>query len=201
MLKPFHERDRENGGDVVEGVRTVSVVNVTTEVEKKWSEVKLSRCEGMVLENSAVLGNLNDKLGHMEVEKKERIRKIIERLIFLFPDAPRKYNVVVHDVDVGEAEPIKQHPYRVNPQKKEVMRKEVEYMLEHDLIEPSESPWSLPCVLVPKPGQESFRFCTDYRKVNMVRKPDAYPIPRVDDCIDHVGSANFITKIDSLKGY
>ncbi len=79
MLKPFHERDRENGGDVVEGVRTVSVVNVTTEAEEKWSEVKLSRCEGVVLENSAVLGNLNNKLGHMELENKERIREIIER--------------------------------------------------------------------------------------------------------------------------
>ncbi|XP_063841016.1 uncharacterized protein LOC135089382 [Scylla paramamosain] len=201
MLKPFHERDRENGDDVVGGVRAVSVVNVTTEAEEKWSEVKLSRCEGMVLENSAVLGNLNDKLWHMELEKRERIREIIERFSSLFPDAPRKTNVVVHDVDVGEAEPIKQHPYRVNPQKREIMRKEVEYMLEHDLIEPSESPWSSPCVLVPKPGQESFRFCTDYRKVNMVTKPDAYPIPRVDDCIDHVGSANFITKIDLLKGY
>ncbi len=102
-----------------------------------------------------MLGNLNDKLGHMELEKKERIREIIERFSSLFPDAPKKTNVVVHDVDVGEAEPIKQHPYRVNPQKREIMRKEVEYMLEHDLIEPSESPWSSPCVLVPKPGQES----------------------------------------------
>ncbi|XP_063868212.1 uncharacterized protein LOC135104613 [Scylla paramamosain] len=201
MLKPFHERDRENGGDVVEGVRTVSVVNVTTEAEEKWSEVKLSRCEGMVLENSAALGNLNDKLGHMEVEKKERNKEIIERFNSVFPDAPRKTNVVVHDVDVGEAEPIKQHPCRVNPQKREIMRKAVEYMLEHDLIKPSESPWNSPCVLVAKPGQESFRFCTDYRRVNMVTKPDAYLIPRVDDCIDHVGGANFITKIDLLKGY
>ncbi len=84
-------------------------------------------------------------------------------------------------VRIGEAEPIKQHPYRVNQRKREIMRKKVENMLKHDLIEPSESPWSTPCVLVPKPGQESFRFCTDYRKVNMVTKPDVYPIPRVDD--------------------
>ena len=56
-------------------------------------------------------------------------------------------------------------------------------------------------MLVPKPRQDSFRFCTDYRKVNMVTKADAYPIPRIDDCIDNVGNANFITKIDLLKGY
>ncbi len=53
-------------------------MNVTTEVEEEWSEMKLSKCERMVPENSAMLDNLNDKLGHKELEKKERIRKIIE---------------------------------------------------------------------------------------------------------------------------
>ena len=72
-------------------------------------------------------------------------------------------------------------------------------MLRNDLIEPSDSPWSSPCVLVPKLCQNSFRFCTDYRKVNMLTKPDAYPIPRIDDCIESVGNANYITKIDLLK--
>ena len=41
-------------------------------------------------------------------------------------------------------------------------------------------------VLVPKPDG-STRFCTDYRKVNAVSKTDAFPIPRVDDCVDKVG--------------
>ena len=46
----------------------------------------------------------------------------------------------MHDVDVGGAEPIKQHSYRVNPKKREIMRKEIDYMLENYLIEPSENP-------------------------------------------------------------
>lgn len=200
MLKPFYERE-EKGGEMKEGIKSVCTVNATIEIEEKWAEEKLSKCEGMVLENSAVLGNLMSKIGPMELEKKKKIVEVIEKYKSLFPDAPRKTNVVVHDVDVGDAEPIKQHSYRVNPQKREIMRKEIEYMLENDLIEPSESPWSSPCVLVPKPGQDTFRFCTDYRKVNMVTKADAYPIPRIDDCIDNVGNANFITKIDLLKGY
>ena len=81
------------------------------------------------------------------------------------------------------------------------MKKEIEYMLKNDLIEPTDIPWSSPCVLVPKPGRDSFRFCTDYRKVNMVTKADAYPIPRIDDCIDNEGNANFITKFNLLKEY
>ncbi len=31
--------------------------------------------------------------------------------------------------------------------------------------------------------------------------PDSYPLPRIEDCIDNIGSASFVTKLDMLKGY
>ena len=83
-----------------------------------------------------------------------------------------------HDVDVGSATPIKQYPYRVNPFKLKVLREEVAYVLENDLIEASSSEWSSSCVLVPK-SDGTYRFCTDFRQVNKVIKSDLYPIPRV----------------------
>lgn len=58
----------------------------------------------------------------------------------------RRTNRITHDVELESVCPIKQHPYRVNPKKREAMRKEIDYMLKHDLIEPSNSPWSSPCV-------------------------------------------------------
>ena len=46
-----------------------------------------------------------------------------------FPDAPGRTTAAIHDLDVGEAIPIKQHAYRVNPVKREYnIRKEVEYI-------------------------------------------------------------------------
>ena len=42
--------------------------------------------------------------------------------------------------------------------------------------------------------------CTDYRKVNSVTKTDTFPISRMDDCIDRVGKATYVTKFDLLKG-
>lgn len=80
------------------------------------------------------------------------------------------------------------------------MSKEIAYMLEHDIIRPSQSAWSSPCLLVPKKNN-SFRFCTDYRKVNSVTKSDSFPIPRMDDCIDEIASATFVSTLDLLKGY
>ena len=46
-------------------------------------------------------------------------------------------NLIEHNVDVGDTAPIKQHPYRVSPMKKELLDKEVQYMLQNDIIEES----------------------------------------------------------------
>ena len=118
----------------------------------------------------------------------------------IFPDVPGRTTCAFHNVDVGDAIPIKQNPYCVNPKKLEFMRREVNYMLKHGIIEQSHSNWSSPSLLVPK-GDGSYHFCTDYRKVNAVTKSDFYPIPRVEDYIDRIGCAKYITKLDLLKGY
>ena len=55
-------------------------------------------------------------------------------------------------------------------------------------------------MLVPKPDG-SIRFCTDYRKVNAITKGDTYPLPLILDCIDRVRNAEYVTKIDLLRGY
>ena len=43
--------------------------------------------------------------------------------------------------------------------------------------------------------------CTDYRKVNSVTKTDTFSIPRIDDCIDNIGHAKYVTKFDLLNGF
>lgn len=101
--------------------------------------------------------------------------------------------------DVGDSLLIKLHEYRVNPDKRRHFKKEVEYMLEHGIAEPSSSSWSSPCLLVDK-SDKSDQFCTDFQKVNNVTKPNSYPLARMEDCVDRVGSA-YVTKLDLLKGY
>ena len=118
------------------------------------------------------------------VQRKE-LAEAITQYREVFPDVPSKTNFIEHDVDVGDSAPIKQHPYRVSPMKKELLDKEVQYMLKNDIIEESQSNWSSPCILVPK-HDGGFRFCTDFRKVNDKTKSDSFPIPRIADFIDQI---------------
>ena len=45
------------------------------------------------------------------------------------------------------------------------------------------------------------RLCVDYRKLNSISGRDAYPMPRIDDLIDDIGGAKFITTLNLAKGY
>ena len=44
-------------------------------------------------------------------------------------------------------------------------------------------------------------FVCDYSKVNSVTKTVSFPVPRMDDCIDNIGQAKYVTKFDLLKGF
>lgn len=80
-----------------------------------------------------------------------------------------------------------------------VLEEEVAVMLELGVIEPSTSEWSNPIVLVIK-KDGSIRFCIDFSKVN-ASEFDTLPLPRLDDLIEWVGQARFITTLDLCKGY
>ncbi|XP_068243590.1 uncharacterized protein [Palaemon carinicauda] len=139
-------------------------------------------------------------LEYLEDIQKDDMLKLISSFSDLFQASPGRTTLLQHDVDVGSASPAKQSPYRLNPEKRDIVEKEIKYMLEHDLIRPLVSPWSSPILLVKKPDGQ-FRMCVDYRKVNANTKNDTFPLPRIEDCLDRIGTAKFITKLDRLKGY
>ena len=96
--------------------------------------------------------------------------------------------------------PIRSMPYRQGPAKREIVRTHIEDMLRAGVIEPATSEWASPVVLVPK-KDKTLRFCVDYRRLNTRTVNDAYPLPRMDDCIDSLDDATIFSTLDCNSGY
>ena len=108
-------------------------------------------------------------------------------------------DLVKHTIDTGNAKPIKIPPRRVHQKQKQTIEKEINSMLEKDIIEPSTSPWSLPILLATK-NDGSIRFCIDYRGPNAVTVKDAYPLPRIDDSFDALSGSKWFSTLDLASG-
>ena len=199
MLKEYFDRDSSISKPITV-VNTVPQESNVFEPQVNSDFIDKSDPGPSKLENSDILRNLNNKLSHLEPSQQEELKQLIHEYEHLFPDIPTRTDEIYHDVIVEDSKPIKQHPYRMNPLKQKYFQDEVKYLLENDFIEPSQSNYSSPCILVPK-SNGTYRMCTDYRKVNSVTKTDSFPIPRIDDCIDKVGNSKYITKFDLLKGF
>lgn len=126
-------------------------------------------------------------------------------VITLFKNLNRDGNIgrtnkLVHHIETGDATPIKQRQYLLSPYMLSHLNKELDKMLELGVVEPSESAWSSPVLLVKK-KDDTYRFCFDGRKLNSVTKKDSYPLPFVDRILNMLRDARYISSIDLRSAF
>ena len=109
-------------------------------------------------------------------------------------------DLVYHRIKTGDHTPIKQQPHCLPIHYQEDIHNLIDEMCQQEVIEPSDSPWSSPVVLVRK-RDGSLRFCVDYKKLNTITKKDCYPLPRVNDLLDSLGDAQWFSTLDLRSGY
>ena len=105
-----------------------------------------------------------------------------------------------HRISRGNHQPIRQRPYRTPETVNNVIDEQVNKMLKHKTIQPSQSPWSSNVVIVRKKDGKP-RFCIDYRKLNSITKKDVYPLPRISEVLDSLGNAKYFSTMDLASGY
>jgi len=108
--------------------------------------------------------------------------------------------VLSHEINTGDNRPVKEslgrHPQAYLSHTDEF----VEDLLRRNLIEPSYSAWSSNVVIVRK-ANNSRRFCCDSRRINNLTVKDAYPLPRIDTCLEPMGGAKWFSILDANSGY
>ena len=67
-------------------------------------------------------------------------------------------------------------------------------------IRKSQSPWAAQVVLAAKKDGTK-RFCVDYRLLNESTVKDAYPLPRIEECLDALNGSQFFSSMDLASGY
>ena len=88
---------------------------------------------------------------------------------------PGTTNLAEHKIEFKTKSPICVCPYPIPYAKRQEVEKEVQAMLEADVIEPAMSDYNSPIVLVKKKDGTN-RFCVDFRRFNLVTKFDTEPM-------------------------
>jgi transposase InsO family protein len=140
---------------------------------------------------------------HLTPTQKVELKALVHEYADIFQPSTeglQQTDCVHHHIDTGNAQPTNSPPYRVSPSERKVISEQIADMLHDDLIRPSQSPWASPVILVAK-KDGSKRFCVDYRRLNQVTKRDVYPLPRIDDALDALGGAKYLSVLDLRSGY
>ena len=132
------------------------------------------------------------------------LRDLLHRYEHVFP-APGepvtgRTKSVQHEIITKDARPIRCEPRRLAPAGLRTEQQCVKDMLTGGQIEPSDSPWASPVVLVMKKDGLT-RFCVDYCRLNALTTKDAYPLPRIDDSLRLLGNQQWFSTMDLASVY
>ena len=119
-------------------------------------------------------------------------------LVRQFPDAftdrAGLTNLLEREIKTTTKTPIRLKPYSIPFAMTEKVNEEVEKMHEKNVIEPSESAYSSPIVLVEK-KDKTFRFCIDMITLNRITVFDTEPMPNIEELFSKLSGHTFFLSV------
>lgn len=149
--------------------------------------------------------NINLDHADLQEDQKQLLLTFLNKHRSIFPTNLQELGQAKtqpHRIETGDAFPIRQRFYRQSPQTNAEMNRQLQEMLDSDIIEESDSMWQSPVVMVKKKNGQ-LRFAVDYRKLNAVTKQFTFPLPRLEDVFDTIGTtqAKFFSTLDLASGF
>ena len=95
-----------------------------------------------------MLANLSCSLQHLTGAQQCDLEVLVGQYYCLFSDVPIRTSVLKHDIEIKDARCANQTEHQL-------MKQEVEYLLQNDSASASSSPWSSPCLLDHRLSQTS----------------------------------------------
>ena len=182
------------------GLDFLKIFKINVDFDDRVWTFKDSTSQSFTFEKENSFSENCSGLRELSTKETDLLSRFLDRELPEPTEKPGLTNLTEHVIDVGSHPPIKQRYYLVSPKVMQDIVTEVDKMLDHDIIEPSNSSWSSPIVMAKK-ADGTRRFCLDFRKLNQVTKKDAYPLPQMNGILDKLRSAKYISKIDLLKGF
>ena len=136
-------------------------------------------------------------------EQQQSVHDLLLEFADVFASSPSdmgRTRLTQHRINTGDSPPIRQPARRLPPAKQAEADAAVRDMLQRGVIEPSNSPWSSPVVLVRKKNGD-VRFCVDYRRLNSHTRKDSYPLPRIDSTLEALSGSTCFSTLDLQSGY
>lgn len=142
---------------------------------------------------------------HLREDQREELLKLIRKYREIFSwtgklEGGKTALGYEQTVPLTDNKPAHQPPYRVSPKERDLLNDQIQEMLKQNVIRKSRSSYAAPVRLIPK-ADGKFRLVTNYRRLNKVVVPDAYPMPRADDILSHLNGFQYFTTLDMNSGY
>ncbi|XP_068225001.1 uncharacterized protein, partial [Palaemon carinicauda] len=137
---------------------------------------------------------------YLTTEQKAELSILLDSYKDVLSDIPGCVKNFCHSIQLTTTEPVKRKPYAVPYHLREVFNREVDKLLELDIIEASISNYCSPVVLVKK-SDASYRMCIDFRQLNAATVFDCEPIPTIDENLDKFSNCKYLSEIDLAKAY
>ncbi|KYO21829.1 hypothetical protein Y1Q_0000515 [Alligator mississippiensis] len=128
------------------------------------------------------------------------MRKVIRKFQDVFSKEPGWFRGAVHTIKTPPGAIVREKWRPIPHHLLQAVREEVSSMLRLGVVRPSQSPWRSSLVPVHK-SDGSLRLCIDYRRLNALAVFDTFPMPQVDELIEWIEEAQYISTLDLAKGY